>query len=152
MLNVRKILCPLAGTEESPFVIDTAVTLARKFQAQLTVLNVIPLSVVDMMRPYGSMVTEDVLPKQVEERLEVHSQAVLAKAREQLDGYEAELTSIIGHPGEAICHIASEGGYDLIVIGNRAQNALQRLFLGSVSDYVVHNGSCPVMIARCREA
>ena len=37
---------------------------------------------------------------------------------------------------------------DLIVVGSRALAREDRLLLGSVSDYVVNNSTCPVLIAR----
>jgi nucleotide-binding universal stress UspA family protein len=37
---------------------------------------------------------------------------------------------------------------DLIVVGTRALDRAGRFLLGSVSDYVVNNSTCPVMIAR----
>jgi len=37
---------------------------------------------------------------------------------------------------------------DLIVVGSRALDPAGRFLLGSVSDYVVNNSTCPVLIAR----
>lgn len=151
MKEIRKILCPIAGTEESSFVVESAVTLARKFEAKLTLLNVVPHSIVDFLKPFGSLVTEDVLPEKLESHLEQHSKDVLAKAKEQAGGLDVDLLTVIGHPGDVICYTADKEDFDLIVVGNRTTSAVKRVILGSVSDYVVHHTRRPVYIARCGE-
>jgi len=53
-----------------------------------------------------------------------------------------------GHPGETIVRFAAEKEYDLIVMGSRGLGKFERLLLGSVSNYVAHHASCPVLIVR----
>lgn len=55
---------------------------------------------------------------------------------------------IVGHAGDEIVNIANEVGADLIVVGARGLGAIGRLLLGSVSDYVVLHGECPVLVIR----
>jgi len=54
----------------------------------------------------------------------------------------------LGHPGDVICLVAKEGGYDLVVVANQGMSGLKRLVLGSVSDYVAHHCHCPVLITK----
>ena len=49
-------------------------------------------------------------------------------------------------PGAAIVKSATDHKADIIVIGSRGLGAIKRTFLGSVSDYIVHNASIPVAI------
>lgn len=49
-------------------------------------------------------------------------------------------------PGAAICKSAMDHKADIIVIGSRGLGAIKRTFLGSVSDYIVHNAAIPVAI------
>ena len=53
-----------------------------------------------------------------------------------------------GDPGQSIVSAAEAESADLIVVGSRALAREDRLLLGSVSDYVVNNSTCPVLIAR----
>jgi nucleotide-binding universal stress UspA family protein len=53
-----------------------------------------------------------------------------------------------GEPASAICGLASELGARAIVIGTRGRGGLSRALLGSVSDYVVRNAPCTVVVTR----
>lgn len=53
-----------------------------------------------------------------------------------------------GEPGEEIVQAAIKEGADFIVTGSRGLGKLRRTFLGSVSDYVVHHATVPVLVCR----
>jgi nucleotide-binding universal stress UspA family protein len=52
-----------------------------------------------------------------------------------------------GDPGQTICRLASELSAGAIVIGTRGRGGLRRAVLGSVSDYVVRNAPCTVIVS-----
>lgn len=54
----------------------------------------------------------------------------------------------IGQPAEQILELAREIGADLIFIGSHGIAGLERLLLGSVSERVVREAKCPVMVVR----
>jgi nucleotide-binding universal stress UspA family protein len=54
----------------------------------------------------------------------------------------------IGKPANEILGVASEVGADLIFIGSHGKTGVERFLLGSVSERVVREAQCPVMIAR----
>ncbi len=90
-------------------------------------------------------------PQDVEDQ----NQARTAAANKHLDAAAAALgphagqTLILhGVPGMAICDIAAERSARAIVIGSRGHGRIKRALLGSVSDYVVRNSPCPVVITR----
>jgi nucleotide-binding universal stress UspA family protein len=62
-------------------------------------------------------------------------------------GIEAEMKIAYGDPTEEVSKAASEGGYDLLVVGSRGRGALGELVLGSVSQRLVDDAPCPVLIA-----
>ncbi|HEY1740976.1 MAG TPA: universal stress protein [Acidimicrobiia bacterium] len=51
-----------------------------------------------------------------------------------------------GDAGATICNVADNIGADVIVIGSHGKNWIKRVFLGSVSEYVVHHAKCPVLV------
>jgi nucleotide-binding universal stress UspA family protein len=58
-----------------------------------------------------------------------------------------ETRLVEGSPGIAICQLASEESADAIVIGSHGHGGIRWALLGSVSDYVVRNAPCPVVIS-----
>lgn len=52
------------------------------------------------------------------------------------------------NPGKSICEYAENQGIDLIIMGSRGLGNVKKLFLGSVSNNVVQNARCPVLIVK----
>ncbi|WP_035985277.1 universal stress protein [Leptolyngbya sp. KIOST-1] len=61
-------------------------------------------------------------------------------------GVPTEFTQMNGSPGRAICTLAGTWGADLIVVGSHGRKGLSELFLGSVSNYVIHHAPCSVLV------
>jgi nucleotide-binding universal stress UspA family protein len=56
-----------------------------------------------------------------------------------------------GEPGEAIVDAAASEQVDMVVVGSHGRGSMSRLFIGSVSEYVVRHAPCPVLVVRARE-
>lgn len=56
----------------------------------------------------------------------------------------------IGRPADEILRLAKEVGADLVFIGSHGKTGLDRFVLGSVSERVVREAQCPVMVARAK--
>ncbi len=58
-----------------------------------------------------------------------------------------EVTPVIerGHPTDCILERAQNDKCDLILMGTMRRHGLQRLLLGSVTEYVLRRATCPVM-------
>ena len=62
-------------------------------------------------------------------------------------GLEApEIRVLTGTPGPVLCTLAAEVPARVIVVGSRGRGGIKRALLGSVSDYVVRNAPCPVVV------
>lgn len=74
----------------------------------------------------------------------------LSDARATLVDKGLEPTLVEGHgdPAEVIVEAAKSGGADLVIVGTRGRNAVQRTLLGSVSSKVVHDAPCDVLVVR----
>jgi nucleotide-binding universal stress UspA family protein len=77
------------------------------------------------------------------------ARAILAETETRL-GVDVEVRVVGGEPAAAICTLAGELGARAIVIGTRGRGGLSRALLGSVSDYVVRNAPCSVVVTRSR--
>ena len=60
-------------------------------------------------------------------------------------GVKAEFTQDQGSPSRMICNLARTWEADHIVMGRRGHSGLNEMFLGSVSNYVLHHAVCSVL-------
>lgn len=88
--------------------------------------------------------------KQGERVVDGVTDALFAEARGLLPLEDAKVTVLTSPKSAAvgILEAADESQADLVVVGARGSNALQRLLLGSVSRAVVHGATMPVLVAR----
>jgi nucleotide-binding universal stress UspA family protein len=63
-------------------------------------------------------------------------------------GIRAQCETNIGEPGFWICKLAEERQSDLIVLGRRGREGFSEAILGSVSNYVLHNAPCSVLVVQ----
>jgi len=63
-------------------------------------------------------------------------------------GFTPELQIREGEPGLEIAQAASEGRFDLIVMGTHARRLITRALLGSVANKVLQSGNVPVLLVR----
>ncbi|VVA94481.1 unnamed protein product [Arabis nemorensis] len=65
-------------------------------------------------------------------------------------GVTPKMVMEFGNPKEAICDAVEKLGVNLLIVGSHGKGALQRTFLGSVSNYCVNNAKCPVLVVRTK--
>jgi nucleotide-binding universal stress UspA family protein len=75
------------------------------------------------------------------------------RARAAVDALVAALPSenvasriVEGRAGPALCDLAREVQARALVLGSRGRGGIKRALLGSVSDHVVRNAPCPVVV------
>jgi nucleotide-binding universal stress UspA family protein len=76
------------------------------------------------------------------------AKSVIGKAQSELALVGSKGHILRGDPGAAICNLAAELSARAIVVGSRGGGRLKRAFLGSVSDHVVRNAPCSVIVTR----
>jgi len=64
-------------------------------------------------------------------------------------GFDTERKLLSGHVKHVLCEFARAEKIDVVAVGSRGLTAAGRAFLGSVSDFCVHNMPCPVMVVKC---
>jgi nucleotide-binding universal stress UspA family protein len=89
--------------------------------------------------------------EQIGKAAEVAAHAVIAAATESLGIEGADSRILAGDAGTAICQLASDLSAQAIVMGSRGRGGLKRAVLGSVSDHVVRNAPCPVVVTGDRD-
>ncbi len=63
-------------------------------------------------------------------------------------GVEAEGRVVEGRPDEAIAKAAEDVGADLIVMGSHGRTGLAKVLLGSVTERVIGQALCPVLVVK----
>jgi nucleotide-binding universal stress UspA family protein len=125
-------------TEPSRRALDRAAALASAFGSKVIVTSVSPV----MIAPgHGAGPIDPTDPP-------AEHIAELARAREHLEGkgVDAEYQAAVGEPAETIVQLADERNADLIVVGTREPNVLERLLGQSVSAAVSRRAHCDVLI------
>ena len=119
----------------------------------VSVADVVDPSLADDATGHASstMTHEDVEANHREVRGE--ARAAVEATAEELRKLESshdrlELRVIDGDPGRALCQLAAEVDASALIVGTRGRGGLRRAFLGSVSDYIVRNAPCSVVVSR----
>ncbi len=73
---------------------------------------------------------------------------VAALRARSIEPSDFETLVLDGDPGPALCRLAAETDASAVIIGSRGRGGLRRALLGSVSDYVVRNAPCSVIVSR----
>ncbi len=85
------------------------------------------------------------------ERHKVAALTILSEATKIFEKKNIEAATILeqGHPAETILKVASEKGFDMIVLGSRGMGGLRKVLLGSVSGAVVQEAeNCNVLTVK----
>ncbi len=150
----EKILVPIDGSEHSRRAVETAVQIARKFDSKLLLLTVYHVSVSPVVNPELPMGPGVVIDKSSSDTAleaacrsgeRILTQAAMV-ARSEKTEVETELVE--GSPVEEIVKISKERTFNLIVMGARGLSTIRKLLIGSVSEGVIKNAPCPVLIVK----
>lgn len=142
MAPFQSIVIAFDGSGHSVHAVNVVLELALRFHSRVILLTVVP--------PPGPVYSSLETPPSAEEvagpyRTAAEQQKTrLEKAG--LTSVEVELLS--GTPAREILHYIEQHPPDLLVMGARGLSELGRVFLGSVSDVVVHHAHCPIMVVR----
>ena len=140
MPAIRRILCPVDFSDCSRHALDHAVALARRQQAQVTALYVVPPA----QTVYPALGIGAYVPY-------VHSVDDLKQFQQSLErfvsnpDYPVTAISVEALVVDEILKRAAELPADLIVMGTHGRSGFDRLLLGSVAERVLARAPCPVL-------
>jgi nucleotide-binding universal stress UspA family protein len=155
---VKKVLAAIDLSENNKDILEQAVELAAVSRANLMLLHVLSYEEKDSPfpvlsdSPYVSFTTADAwkIHRQEWGKYEERGLELLRSLcdRATAAGLQAEFTQTFGSTGRTICELARNWEAEVIVLGRRSHSGLEELFLGSVSNYVVHHAPCSVFIVQ----
>jgi nucleotide-binding universal stress UspA family protein len=154
--EIKKILYATDLTEGSSHVFRYALSLARCYRAQVSILHVVePLS------PFAQSLVElhvshqtseaqhagirDQLLNQLKERLHAFCEAESCVAEENL---VADILIIEGQPAPSILKQARLWQADLIVMGTHQHSAVGEALLGTTAHKVLHSTTLPTLLIK----
>ncbi|HEY0221942.1 universal stress protein [Lactovum miscens] len=142
--NYHKILVGIDGSVESTKAFDKAVAIALRNDAELILVNVIDLRAYQSLASYGSSVLADDTQRGAENLINDFAE----------DAKVAGVTKIktrveFGSPKVMIGQtLPKEEEADLIVLGATGLSYVERIFIGSVAQYIISRAPCDALIVR----
>jgi len=119
---IRKVLVGTDGSKTAAVAVERAVEVAASAGATLTILSVDP-----------------------------HGERIAGEAAALHEGSGVEISTLgrDGDPASVLVEVAEEGGYDLLVTGNKGLTGLRRLApVGRVPAKVAHHLPCSFLVVK----
>lgn len=137
MTTPRHLLVPVDFDDVSDLAVRTAMTLADRFHARLTLLHVLQL-------PRTALALGLEVP---EEQLHANARRNLEAVKARVGRRHPDVVSVVvpGEPWSKIVELAKSLDADLIVMGTHGRHGLPRMFLGSVAERVLRASPVPVL-------
>ncbi|MEN8190400.1 MAG: universal stress protein [Thermodesulfobacteriota bacterium] len=160
--EIKKILFPTDLSENAQLALSYAMDLAEKYDAELTLLYVVPDIVEEMTASTGFDFAEyfgktqlDPFSKEgfikAEEAIKAHILKACDKVKNSMAHCPLDLNHVIiqkGHPVQQIVETATNENADIVVMGTQGQSGLIDILMGSVALGVVQKCPKPVLTVR----
>jgi nucleotide-binding universal stress UspA family protein len=148
---IKKILVPIDGSKYSDKALAFSLDIAKKYSAKITLLCVaqpiILTSPFFLNQPLASPNTALYI-KEIESAHEKMLDEAFKKTKKNNPNLEISKQLVNGRPADKIVEITKKENFDLIVMGSRGTGGIKKFFLGSVSDRVADEASCPVLLVK----
>jgi nucleotide-binding universal stress UspA family protein len=141
--SVKSILVPVDFSKATDLVLRATATMAKALDARVTVMNVAPREPDVLGHQLTRKVITEPVPEDVRERYD--NLMACAKRLEDADVVVKPLL-VRDDRVRAIIREVEREEADLIVMGSHGRGALYRRIMGSVSEGVLREAKCPVLI------
>lgn len=123
----KGMIVPVDGSRYSEAAADTALKMAQRCP--------MPITIVSVAADEAGMEDARKIAEQIRIRMQEAPQTV-------------DLVVRVGQPDEVILSVTKDRGGDLIVMGSHGRTGLDRLLIGSVSEKVIGQTDCPVLVVK----
>jgi possible universal stress protein len=137
---IKNILVPVDGSEGADRAIEQAIMIAKMCDAKINFLYVANIN---------QLAINAVLSDAILDSVTKAGNVILERAMEMVpEGILKESFSDTGAPAVVVLDFAESNNIDLIIMGSRGLGVVKGVLLGSVSQYVVEQAKCPVMVVK----
>lgn len=137
----KSILVPFDGSEFSKKALEHACQLSKIDKAEIKILYVIPR--------YEEMI-EFFKTESIKKSLAQEAEKIINEAKRiaSYHGLTADTSILEGHAGEKIVESANKLKNDLIVMAAHGWKGVSKAIMGSTTERVIMNASCPVLVVK----
>ncbi|MEM2905882.1 MAG: universal stress protein [Candidatus Bathyarchaeia archaeon] len=136
----KSILLPTDGSQYALKAGKYAIDIAKHYGSRLLVVYVVPMSAAYVLSLRGKMEQTEELFKQGERSVE----AIKRMCDESKVPCEGRVVK--GDPALEVLRLAEAENVDLLVVGARRKGRAAAFTVGSVSDTILAEAPCPVMV------
>ena len=151
-----KLLVPVDGSNASIGAVKKALELSKQYNFSIKLISVVAEKNSEYRRHEnawkgvdGSVIAEsEELEKQLEKKIKENAERLLNAIISKLDfnGIRVESDVLLGEPYVKILETAKNDKIDMIVMSNRGFSKIKRFFVGSVTQKVIAEAPCPVLV------
>ncbi|MFB5610029.1 MAG: universal stress protein [Nitrosarchaeum sp.] len=144
MINkkINKILVPLDGSKNSIRALEMGISIAKQFEG--TIIGAYSINIQSHSEFRGKATVNKEWDKEVKKMM---ADAKRLSTENGVSFKEKLMQGDVGYNLIKLAHDKKEN-FSLIVMGSRGRSAMRELFLGSVSNYVIHSSKIPVLIVK----
>ncbi len=144
-MRIKTILFPTDFSNGARAAMDSALSLAKDYDAKLVLLYVIQdISIAEWYIPSSISAADFTEEMKTSAGKEMEKWAVEAKAKVK----DVDQMVVHGVPFVEIIRTAKEKNADLIVIGTHGRTGIDHMLFGSTAEKVVRKSPCPVLTVR----
>ena len=144
-MAIKKIACCTDFSENAKEAVMTAIEMAGKYKARLSIIHILP-PVVNPMFAEAAWAISDEPKESLILKLEEQMQKEYGdKIREDI---KCNFVVLDGHVSTEILKYLEESQTDVVVMGSFGLSGMGLVFFGSVAKRVAHKAPCSVMIVR----
>ncbi|GAM16478.1 MULTISPECIES: universal stress protein [Bacillaceae] len=142
-LYYKNILVAVDGSKQAAWAFKKAIEIAKRNDASLVMTHIIDLRTFATVEAYDRTISERAT-QFATELMESYKQQALEAGIKDVD-YDIDY----GSPKVKIAKdVAKKYNADLIICGATGMNAVERFFIGSVSEHITRYASCDVLVVR----
>ena len=149
MSNIfSKILIGLDGSESSLRAVDYAVSIAEKYNTDLTLFTIIGTSLKQTTSTFITAPTYSTEELDSEKIANENIHEMIKSKYKQIKSINSIIIERSTSIERTIIEYAEAEKVDLIIVGSNGKTGIKKLLLGSVASAVVTHSHCPVLVIK----